>query len=72
MLGINPYGRFLDTNLNSSAYKKGSAHLFIIVFIISTKTFLIVTFSWLLKSDYAMKASDKVAKRLRRENFMLS
>ena len=24
MLGINPYGRFLNANSNSSAYKKGS------------------------------------------------
>ena len=34
MLGINAFGRFLNVNLNSSAYKKriaGSAHLFIII-----------------------------------------
>ena len=34
MLGINAFGRFLNANSNSSAYKKGiagSAHLFIIL-----------------------------------------
>ena len=31
MLGINPFGRFLNANLNSSAYKKESAHRFIII-----------------------------------------
>ena len=40
MLGINPNGRFLNANLNSSAYKKGLDHLFIIVLTISTRTFL--------------------------------
>ena len=37
MLGISPYRRFLNANLNSSAYKKESAHLFIIVLNIFTK-----------------------------------
>jgi len=31
-----------------------------------------VTVSWLLKADYAMKASNEVANRLRRENFILN
>ena len=46
-LGHQIYGRFLNANLKSSAYKKGlakSAHLFIIVFIISTRTFLVHTY----------------------------
>ena len=34
MLGINPYGGFLSASSNSSANKKESVYLFIIVFII--------------------------------------